>query len=79
MPQSLNHFTIPVSLNKVYIRLFHIKKTNLTFLDIEQVDFQQTQKTAKDINAWCAAATKNHIKDIVTPGLYHAKLANKKE
>lgn len=40
---------------------------------MEPVDFARSQEAANVINAWCANATKNHIRDIVSAGLY-AKL-----
>lgn len=33
--------------------------------DVEAVDFARSQEAANAINAWCANATKNHIRDIV--------------
>lgn len=44
-------------------------KTVFFYLDVESVDFARSQEAADVINAWCANATKNHILDIVTPGL----------
>lgn len=37
--------------------------------DVESVDFARSQEAADIINSWCANATKNHIRDIVNPGL----------
>lgn len=39
-------------------------------LDVESVDFARSQEAADIINSWCANATKNHIRDIVNPGLW---------
>lgn len=38
---------------------------------MESVDFARSQEAANIINAWCANVTKNHIKDVVSPGLYY--------
>lgn len=39
-------------------------------IDVESVDFARSQEAADIINAWCATATKNYIKNIVSAGLY---------
>lgn len=38
-------------------------------IDVEAVDFGRAQEAAKIINTWCANVTKNHIADIVSPGM----------
>lgn len=35
---------------------------------IEQVDFGRTEEAVKAINAWAAAATKGHIKNLLSNG-----------
>lgn len=40
------------------------------YADVEPVDFAHIQEVANGINDWCAMVTKNHIKDIVSAGLY---------
>lgn len=44
------------------------------FADVESVDFSRSQEAANIINTWCANATKNHIKNIVAPGLFSLDL-----
>lgn len=51
--------------NSFFLFYFHCN-----FKDVEPVDFARTQETANIINAWCANATNNHIKNIVSPGLF---------
>lgn len=46
----------------------------LFFADVEAVDFSRSQEAAEIINRWCANATKNHIKNIVAPGLFSLDL-----
>lgn len=38
--------------------------------DVETLDFSNVQEATNVINAWCANATKNHITDIISAGLY---------
>lgn len=50
--------------------LIIFSSSNYFKTDVESVDFARAQEAANAINAWCANVTKNHIKDIVSTGMY---------
>lgn len=60
--------------NKIYIgQAFPIKPSYLDvirrnyFADAEQVNFGQAQTTANKVNSWVKKATRNRIKEIISP------------
>lgn len=68
LQQSSSLFIILVTSCSILIAQIIIIIENI-FAEVESVDFSRSQEAANLINTWCANTTKNHINDIVTPGM----------